>query len=76
MIKIASGANCLPFTEPGPVLNAFHSSLTHSPNNMLMGRYYIMMRILQMKKPNQTKKAQQNHAKLRDNSVLSAAEWG
>ena len=36
MIKIASGANCLLFTEPGAVLNAFHSSLTHSPNNLLI----------------------------------------
>lgn len=35
-----------------------------------------MMHILQMKKQNKTKKAQQNHPKLRDNSVHSAAEWG
>ena len=77
MIKIASGANCLLFTEPGAVLNAFHSSLTHSPNNLLIREaLHYDAHFTDEKKQNKTEKAQQNLPKLREVTVCTQRQSG
>lgn len=77
MIKIASGADCLLFTEPGAVLNAFHSSLTHSPNNMLIREVLHYDAHFTDEKTKQNQKSPTNPPKAqRGNSVHPAAEWG
>lgn len=73
MIKIASGANCLPFTEPGAVLNAFHLSLTHSPNNKLIREVLHYDAHFTDEKTKQNQKSPTNHSKLTE--VTVSTQW-